>query len=255
GKTACVIGSAEGLGAAFSRELCRRGFDLLLVDNNQSALEALAQEIRTNSKIHVTLLHLDLNDRDAIETLQAAFIENDVNMLIYNAAYGPVRPFLENSAEQLDSYIRVNMATPLHLVRTFIKINTGRKAGLLLLSSIAGFHGTRLLIPYAASKAFCWNLAEGLHYEFRDTELEISACIAGATATPNYLATRPANSWLTPTPMSPDKVARETLNKFGKHLFIVPGMPNKIFHNFLNRILPRSLSSGLHNLAVKKMYG
>ncbi len=85
--------------------------------------------------------------------------------------------------------------------------------------------------------------------------MEISACIAGATATPNYLATKPKPSWLTPKPMSPEKVARKTLDKFGRRLFIVPGTSNKIFHYILNRILPRSLSSGLHNLAVKKMYG
>ncbi len=255
GKTACIIGAAEGLGAAFSRELARRGFDLLLVDLNLASLESLAQQIKTKHQTRVTLLHKDLNDPDAIESVKSAFKENDVNMLICNAAYGPVRPFLENSTDQLDTYIRVNMATTIHLVHAFADMNKGRKSGLLLLSSIAGFHGTRMLVPYAATKAFCWNLAEGLYYEFRDTPMEISACIAGATATPNYLATKPAKSWLTPTPMSPEKVARTTLDKFGKCLFIVPGMSNKIFHYILNPILPRSLSSGLHNLAVKKMYG
>jgi hypothetical protein len=253
--TACVLGAGEGLGAAFSRDLASRGFDLLLVDKNPVSLEALGNEIRHQYNIAVTLEILDLNSTDAIDRLQSVFADKDVRFVVYNAAYGPVRPFLDNTPEQLDQYIEVNMRTTLHLVHAFTGLNKTRKAGILFLSSLAGFHGSRYVVPYAATKAFCWNLAEGLHYEFSDTNMGFSVCVAGAVDTPNYKATNPAASWLTPKPMSPEKVACEALDKFGKRMFIIPGKTTKLVFFIMNRLLPRKLASGLQNKAMQTMYG
>jgi hypothetical protein len=55
--------------------------------------------------------------------------------------------------------------------------------------------------------------------------------------------------------MSPEKVACEALDKFGKRLFIIPGTTTKLVFFIMNRLLPRKLASGLQNKAMRKMYG
>ena len=175
--------------------------------------------------------------------------------MVYNASYGPVKPFLANTPDELDLYINVNMTAPLHLSHRFAQLNKNNQAGLLLLSSLAGFRGTQLAIPYAAAKAFTWNLAEGLFYEFKNTLIDFSVCCPGPTDTPNYRSTQPRKTFVTPKSMKPEIVAEEALNGFGKKLFIIPGTFNKIAHFILNHVLPRKIASAIHNSAMKKMYG
>jgi short-subunit dehydrogenase len=254
GHWACVLGAAEGLGAAFSKELARQGFHLIAVDINKSELSKTCKNINNKNSVETVELVLDLSDKTSVTEIMGKFKELDCRFMIYNAAYGPVKPFLSNTQAELDLYQNININTTLHLVHQFIEMYQKRSSGILLLSSLAGFRGTQFVVPYAATKAFLWNLAEGLHYEFRSKNLDISVCVAGATATPNFIATQPKKGFFSPKPMPPDRVATEALKYFGKKLFIIPGFSNKFAHFLLNRVLPRSWASAIHNNTMKKMY-
>ena len=58
---------------------------------------------------------------------------------------------------------------------------------------MAGFQGSPLISNYAATKAYNMILAEGLWDEFRESGVDVLACCAGATRTPNYLRSEPAS--------------------------------------------------------------
>jgi short-subunit dehydrogenase len=255
GPWACVLGAAEGLGAAFSNELARQGFHLIAVDINKSELSKTCKNIRSKYSAETIELIQDLGDQKSAKVIMEKIKDLDCRFMIHNAAYGPVKPFLSNTPSELDLYQNININTTLHLVHQFIELHQKKPMGILLLSSLAGFRGTQFVVPYAATKAFLWNLAEGLHYEFRGKNLDISVCVAGATATPNFMATQPKQGFFTPKPMKPELVAREIFRHFGKKLFIIPGFANKFAHFLLNRVLPRSWASAIHNSAMKKMYG
>lgn len=254
GNWACVAGAAEGLGEAFSIGLARRGFNLILIDKDEDKLDEVNQQLQRNYKIKIRTLTLDLSDRKSLDVISNLLENKKCRFIVYNAAYGPVKPFLSNTSQELDLYLNVNMETPLHLAHRFAQLNQKNQAGLLFLSSLAGFRGTQFVVPYAATKAFTWNLAEGLHYEFKDTLMDFCVCCPGPVDTPNYRSTKPHNTFVTPKSMKPELVAEEALNKFGKKLFIIPGISNKIVHFILNSILPRKIASAIHNSAMKKMY-
>jgi short-subunit dehydrogenase len=254
GSWACVAGAGEGLGAAFSFGLAHRRFNLILIDKDEEKLNDIQKQLQGKYKLEIQILKLDLQDRNSVDVISESLEHTDCRFMVYNAAYGPVKPFLSNTPEELDLYLNVNMKTPLHLSYRFAHMNQKKQAGLLLISSLAGFRGTQFVIPYAASKAFLWNLAEGLYYEFKDTQLDVSVCCPGSIDTPNFRSTKPQKTFVTPKPMKPALVAEEALNKFGKKLFILPGITNKLVHFILNRILPRKIASAIHNSTMKKMY-
>ncbi len=254
GDWACVIGAAEGLGAAFARGLAKQRFNLILNDIDAQKLNDTALEITQDYKIDVLEFRADMSQFENTDQLFQLMQRKNCRFFIFNAAYGPVKPFLCNSNAELDKYINLNISSTLHLVHKFIDMNQGSECGIMLLSSLAGFRGTRFVIPYAATKAFLWNLAEGLHYEFKDQRLDISVCCPGQTDTPNFVSTKPKLQSFAPKPMDPDRVAEEALQYFGKRLFIIPGFANKFSHFILNRILPRSWASAIHNNTMKKMY-
>ena len=255
GNWACIIGSAEGLGESFSIKLAERAFNLILVDNKSKSLEKVSDDLAEKYQNEIIPLSLDLNEESSYDKITQEVKKYKCRLILFNAAYGPVKPFLSNTFNDIDKHLKVNIESMVKVSMDFIKINQGKRAGMLFLSSLAGFRGTQFVIPYAATKAFIWNFAEGLYYEFRDTDLEISVCLPGQTETPTYQAAKPKKTPYSSNPMTSDQVAEEALNNVGKKLFIIPGMSNKISQFILNRILPHNIASSIHNYAMKKIYG
>lgn len=251
-----ICGGAVGLGATFTLSLARAGFDLIIVDKEKEVLEKLAGEIRDKMNINVRILHADLADQKSIDLMMELAQENGCRLFIYNAAYGPVKQFTDNSPEELDYYIDVNSRTPIKLIHRLGNESTlkGRR-GFLLMSSLAGMLGTNLVGPYGATKAFNLNLSEALFHELRGKGMDILACVAGATDTPNFRSTNPKRSFLSPTPMNPQKVVREGFKNLGKQPYVIPGFSNKLTVFLLNRILGRKVALRIMNRTMQKMYG
>ena len=66
-----MTGAAVGMGAAFAAELARRGLSVLLVDVDEPALSARADELRGGGA-DVRTLVLDLGDVSAADRLREA---------------------------------------------------------------------------------------------------------------------------------------------------------------------------------------
>jgi short-subunit dehydrogenase len=143
----------------------------------------------------------------------------------------------------------------LHSVYGFLKYLTGKgTGGILLMSSLAGLWGTQLVASYGATKAFTLNLAEALYHELKDQDIDIMACIAGPTATPAYLSTRPKYGFIKPKVMNPQHVANYAISQLGKRAYCIPGFSNKLTHFLMTRILPRTYAARLMNNTMGKMY-
>ena len=115
GPWACVVGAAEGLGSAFSVGLAQRGFNLILIDKQEDKLNDLKIQLENKFSIETQQVRIDLNDKACIEQIMNVLGRQNCRFMIYNASYGPVRPFLINTPDELDLCINVNISAPLHL--------------------------------------------------------------------------------------------------------------------------------------------
>jgi short-subunit dehydrogenase len=255
GQWGLVAGGAEGLGAAFSEVLASWGMNLILVDVDEEKLTVTTDRLKELYGVETIKISADLSQIHNLQAIIQKMTEVDCRLMIYNAAYGPVKGFLENTIEELDYYIDLNSRMPLHLVYRFIKvIPEGQRAGILIMSSLAGLWGTQLVVPYGATKAVDYNLAEGLHYELKYKHIDVMACCAGATDTPNYKSTRPKKIFSGPTVLKPRYVAEKALRKLGKRAIFIPGLSNQLTYFLLTRVFPRSFSMGMMNRIMFKMY-
>jgi short-subunit dehydrogenase len=256
GPGAVIAGAAEGLGEAWSRSLARRGMDLLMVDRQEDKLHDLARQLREEYGIKISALCLDLAKPGAANAIMEEVQGSAYGLLVYNAAFSRIRPFLSLNSGELDAFIHTNTLTQLQLVNAFANYLAGRGSGggLLLMSSLAGLIGMRLVAPYAATKAFTWNLAEAISHELKPHNIDVMACIAGATATPAYLQTQPTYGWLRPQVMEPERVAEVALRKFGRKTLYIAGRWNRINYFILTKILPRRFASRIANNTMKRMY-
>ncbi|MCU0370087.1 MAG: SDR family NAD(P)-dependent oxidoreductase [Bacteroidales bacterium] len=186
GQWGLVAGAAEGIGAAFCKELARRGMNVIMADTKEIEMESLSSHIENTYHVRTRRMSVDLATPGAPERCMDAINGLDCRLLVYNAAYSRVKPFLSAGQDELDLYIEVNARTPLKLAHSFAhKLKEGKNSGgILLMSSLAGLWGTRLVAAYSGTKAFNLLLAEALSHELAPFDIDVAACVAGATATP-----------------------------------------------------------------------
>ena len=256
GPWAIVAGAAEGLGEAYSEALAKRNLNIVMVDNQSDLLEKLSKRLEKDYHIETIQLNLDLSGRSSTEKILNASKNLDAGLLVYNAAYSLIKPFIEHSEEELDSFLEINSRTQLHLVHVFANrlIDQKRSGGILMMSSLAGLLGMQLVSTYAATKAFTWNLAEALHHEFKPHNIDIMACLAGVTDTPALRKSNPKFRFPKPQVMKPETVAETALNNLGKKYRHIPGFSNRLNYFILTRLMPRKLASSFANKTMGKMY-
>lgn len=256
GPWAIVAGAAVGLGEAYSVALAQRGVNLVMIDSRAESMHSLGVKLEQSYGIQTKELHIDLAGKTAVNEIMNAIESVECRLLIYNAAYSKIQSFTSMTEEDLDRFIEINTRTAVKLVHAFARQLKKNKlpGGILLMSSLAGLLGMQLVAPYAATKAFTWNLAEAIHYELQAAKIDVMACIAGATATPAYLETNPQYGIFKPQVMKPAKVAEKALNKLGIKVLYVPGVMNRISYYILTRLLPRKVASAIANRTMGNLY-
>ncbi len=257
GSWCLLAGAAEGLGEAYSLALAERGMNLIMVDHQEDLLHALGDRLESAYGIETRRLHLDLAKDECLTEMMDAVRETSCRLMIYNAAYSRIKKFEDNTLEDIDLYLGVNARMPIRLVHSLVSHyveDKGQKKGIILMASLAGLWGTRLLAPYGATKAFNILLAEALHNELKSQGFDVMACVAGATSTPAYLGTNPQYGSIRPSIMAPLKVAEGALGALGKKALYIPGFNNRLTYFLLTRILPRRASAGLFSRVTGKMY-
>ena len=256
GQWGMVAGAAEGIGAAFCEELARKGLNVIMVDINTTEMESLALRLETTFKIQTRSLSIDLGEEYSPERCMEVVKETGCRLLVYNAAYSRVKPFLSADPAELDLYINVNARTPLKLVYSFAnKLKEDKNpGGILLMSSLAGLWGTRLVAAYSGTKAFNLLLAEALSHELAPFDIDVGACCAGATATPGYLGTNPVYGLIKPHVMKPGRVAEIAISQLSKRTVIIPGFSNRVTYFLLTRVLSRRMAAALVNRTMGRTY-
>jgi short-subunit dehydrogenase len=256
GPWALVAGATEGIGRAFSLELAHKGFSLVLLARRASLLGELANELHTAHGVEVRTLAIDLGEPDVIERVRTVSDGLEVGLVVYNAAVSVVGPFLDTDLTARLHEIDVNCRGPLRFAHHFGKgMAERRRGGIILMSSLSGRQGTAFVSSYAATKAFNTVLAEGLWAELRERGVDVLACEAGATTTPNFVKSlQNKEQGESAHPMEPKDVASAALSALGKAPGVVPGMFNRLAFVVM-RLVPRRRAIEIISSATRKMYG
>jgi uncharacterized protein len=256
GSLALVAGASEGIGEAFSRFLAEAGMDLILVARKKEPLDKLADLLRNEFHVNVDCLVCDLSTDDVTQIISEFLTGREISLLVYNAALSYIGPFERHSALEHKKIAVTNMITPMSLVRNYGETMIKRgKGAVILMASLAGFQGSGYLATYASSKAFTRVLAESLWYEWKTKGVDVLACCAGATSTPNFIRTNPEKkSFFAPRVQSPEEVVRECMKRLGKTPSFIAGRGNRIASFFMQKLLPRKMAINIMGDTTKKMY-
>ena len=256
GELALVAGASEGIGAAFATYLAKEGMNLVLVARRKEPLDKLAAQLIDSYKVQVDCICCDLADAGAANQLRQALSGKEIGLLVYNAALSYIGPFEKNTVEHHNQIAQANMVTPMNIAQLFAEPMLARKKGaIIFMASLAGFQGSGFLAAYAATKAFNRVLAESLWYEWKDRGVDVIACCAGATSTPNFINTKPEKAdFFAPRVQTPEEVVDECFKKLGKQPSFITGTGNKIASFIMQKLLPRKMAINIMGDTTRKMY-
>jgi short-subunit dehydrogenase len=256
GSWAIVAGASEGIGATYAEELAARGLNLVLVARRAELLQTLATRLSAKYNIETKIISLDLAASNAVEQIAEQIKDMEIGLLVYNAAFSAIGPFLERPLDDHVREINTNALTPLKLIYPFAeKMLTRGRGGILLMSSLSAFQGSAYISTYAATKAFNIVLAEGLWEEWRERGVDVLVCVSGAVKTPNYVASEPEHTGgVSDMTMTPDQVVREALDALGTGPYVIPGRMNGLSSFIMRHLLPRKAAIKLMGRILKRMY-
>lgn len=180
GKLAVVTGAAGGIGAALARRLSAGGCRLVLVDLHPAPLRDLARSL------DATAHPMDVRDPDAWRDL-ARLLERShggADVLVNNAGLTILGSFLDQSLEELDRIVDVNLKGVLYGCRALAPQLVARGAGHVVnVSSLAGRVAFPYQSSYCATKYAVRGFTAALRMELAPAGVGVTAVLPGAVAT------------------------------------------------------------------------
>jgi uncharacterized protein len=249
-RAALITGASSGIGAAFARELAKRGWDLILVARRASRLEELARDLAAASGARVEVLAADLTeDADLGKVADRIARAENLELLVNNAGFGSPGMFFEASLEAQDRMHRLHILATLHLSHAALAGMVRRGSGAIVnVSSVAAFGSSPGSNTYGATKTWMNSFTGALALELKaaGSPVRVQALCPGFTDTEFHEVAGidknkiPRRWW-----MSAEDVVAASLGglKQGR-LIVVPGIRYKLMVLVL-RLVPRALRDAL----------
>lgn len=180
-----VTGAASGIGRALSIELAREGCDVAIGDLNEAGLIETAREVQAlgrKASVHL----VDVADRARMQRFAAEVVQahGKVNLLVNNAGVGVGKSFEQQTFEDWEWILGVNLWGVIHGVKFFLPhLREVDDAHIVNLSSLFGLVPVPLLGSYCATKAAVGALSETLWMELRKHQIAVTAVYPGGVVT------------------------------------------------------------------------
>jgi short-subunit dehydrogenase len=238
-----ITGASSGIGRALARNFARDGHAVLAVARREERLLELCREMAEEGAAPIHCLPLDITSPGATQTLfeEAVRVFGKVHVLINNAGMSPYQEFDELNCVHLRQILSLNILSLTELCHLFMPhmLAHGESSRVVNVGSVGGYAPLPKLSVYTGSKHYVRIFTNLLSYEYRGSNIRVSALHPGGTLTefPGLAGQRLKKSarrgMLTPEQVA--EIAYPAILK-GKRV-IVPGSINQLAV-LMGKILP-----------------
>ncbi len=185
GKTAIITGGANGIGAGCVRRLALEGANVVIADIDDTAGEALADELGSAVRYAST----DISQRSAVEALFAAALNTfgAVDILVNNAAFvhksGVIENFLDYSDEAWQRTLGVNLSGMFYCSQTAARLmaKRGRGGAIINISSGGASRAHRHMFGYDTSKGGIEAATRVMALDLAGLNIRVNTVVPGST--------------------------------------------------------------------------
>jgi len=186
-KSALITGSSSGLGLLTSIELAKAGFRVVATMRDLGRRERLDQAAAAAGVAsQLDIRALDVTDFDALPAFVDSIVRDDgrLDVLVNNAGFA-VAGFAEDiKLEELRQQFETNFFGAVALTKAALPTMRRQRSGhIIMVSSIAGLHGSVTVSSYSASKHALEGWSESLRLEINALGIKVVLVEPGAFQT------------------------------------------------------------------------
>ncbi len=242
-KTIVITGAASGFGLEFARLGAKRGYNIVMCDVEQVALDAAAAEIAATG-VQVMAQRVDVSKHEQVEALAAATQARfgAPHWLFNNAGVGSGGLIWENTLKDWEWVMGVNVMGVVYGVKAFTPMMLERaktepdyRGCIVNTASMAGMLSAPTMGVYNVSKHAVVTLSETLYQDLKLVTDQVTASVLCpyfvATGIANSHRNRPADMKNDSGPTLSQLVAQAQSSKAVSSGKITPEMiADKVFH-------------------------
>ncbi len=236
-KYALVTGATGGLGKAFSKELAKQGYTLLLTGRNKEKLSALQEELRTEFPETQTRIYaVDLSNEGDRCALTDAIRADGVRLsLLANVAGVDIQKGVaEYTQEKIVLQCRVNLEAAVSLCQ-FAITHKAETLKIVNVASVSGIYPMPYFAIYSATKSALVSFSVALREEMRGKDVSVTAVLPGAIPTRDDIKEQIKGQglWGKLAALPPETVARDALKAVNRNKpRAIIGFWNNVMHFF-----------------------
>jgi 2-deoxy-D-gluconate 3-dehydrogenase len=182
GRVAVVTGGNRGLGRAIALALADAGAAVAIIARDETKNLEAVTELKAKG-VPALALKVDLMERAELQPAmeQAERELGPVDILVNNAAFAILKGVLDQSAEEWDQVIAVNLSACFILSQIAARSMVARKSGgkIINVSSIAGNFGSPVFPSYAVAKGGLQQLTRCLAIELAQHNIQVNSLLPG----------------------------------------------------------------------------
>lgn len=182
-KTVLITGAAKGIGKAIATKFANLGYKVVINYNRSEELSKKLQEelLKINKEIYIC--QADITKIDDVNRLVNFTLENcgSIDVLVNNAGISKANLFIEDSIEDMNSIIAVNLMGTLNVTQTVLKkYMVSKKDGTIInLSSIWGITGASCEVMYSTTKSAIIGFTKALAKEMGPSNIRVNTVAPG----------------------------------------------------------------------------
>lgn len=188
GKHVLITGGAKGIGFLMGKQLLEQHIQKLIIwDLDPQKLTAAVDKLQ-NHKNKISTYTVDVSNPDQVyQTAQKVLDDHTkLDILINNAGIVAGKMFHEQSREEIERTIRVNLLGAMHTTRAFLPHMIKQSAGYIVnIASAAALMPNPKMSVYASSKWGLTGWSESLRVELEQQDAGINI----TTVQPSYINT------------------------------------------------------------------
>jgi len=180
-----ITGASTGIGAGYAERFARRGHDLVLVARNAARMEALAEQLRSETGVTVDILTANLADPGERAVVEARLRDDArIEILINNAGTTLAGTFLDQSTEDIERLVTLNTTALVRLAHAIAPRLAATGGGAIVnIGSVVGLAPEFGMSVYGATKAFALYLSQALNLQLGPQGVYVQAVLPATTRT------------------------------------------------------------------------
>lgn len=177
GKTVMIVGAGRGIGRCVAELFAKDGANLALASRDEAELLELEYKLQSNYNSDVLALATDATNSADVEHLVAETVERfgTIDVLIYAAGLGILKPFAELTLEDFDQLMSVNTRGAFATFKTVLPVMERQKGGrVVVIPGILGRAPMANAVAYSAAKYALTGMVKCLALEYKRAGVKFS---------------------------------------------------------------------------------